>query len=100
MRRMATLTALATLLVAASTVATVVSPAGAAGYHGCATFITGGQGVTHIRVKRTNCRTARLVLRRHGHRPGWNCHNLPSRYGQPVVCKHGGGKVIRAYYAE
>lgn len=66
----------------------------------CASFVTGGQGVTQIRISRTDCRTARLVLGAHGRRPGWRCHSLPSRYGQPVVCEHGGGKVIRAYYAE
>lgn len=74
--------------------------AGASGYHSCANIRNGGAGISHVRVKRTGCSTARFVLRHNDH-PGWSCQNLPGgRNGFPVVCKHSGGKVIRATYGD
>lgn len=100
MRQKTTVGMLAALAAAAVVSIVWVSPAGASGYHGCANVVpTGGQPATHIRAKRTNCRTARLVLRRHGNRPGWHCVT-GRRISPPVVCKHAGGKVIRAIYVE
>lgn len=103
MRRKATartISMLAALVAAAVVLIVCAGSAGATSYHSCASVIpSGGQPATHIRAKRTNCRTARLVLRRQGNRPGWHC--VTGRQLSPrVVCKHAGGKVIRAIYVE
>lgn len=97
--------ALARAIALAVVVAAVISIGGAGrasatGYHSCANIRNDGAGISHVRVKRTGCSTARFVLRHNDH-PGWLCHNLPGgRNGFPVVCKHSGGKVIRATYGD
>lgn len=80
------------IVVVAALLIVGASAADASGYHSCPDIPNGGPG--RVRVKRTSCRTARFVLR-HVNHPGWSCHNVGPR-GFSVVCKHRGGKVIRA----